>query len=131
MVHVEIHALSPDDAAPVWATVAHVRADGEHLDISGEDIVSRDIPIIHPGTGEQVHWSDDPEMWARLLPYAFRAGDLVAVVVEDTSPEALVIEEPTEDDERAPAFSAAGQLGSLLCAGRAVLGAVVRLAASR
>jgi hypothetical protein len=58
--------------------VAELVADGEAVTISGPhaDWISLDIAIVDPDTRERVTRSDDAERWARLLPFAYRNGDI-------------------------------------------------------
>ncbi len=90
MVLVEIQSPVYDEEAGnarrLWR--ATVKAYGDRLEIHGEEelVAGGDLPVVDPSTGEQLHSRDDPELWARCLPYAFRAGDLIAVVIHDDSP---------------------------------------------
>jgi hypothetical protein len=79
--------------------VAELRADEEQVTISGPhaDWISLDMAIIDPHTRHRVTRQPDPERWARLLPLAYRAGD-IKVEVEELDAEAAG-EPPT------PAFS--------------------------
>jgi len=88
MVEVEIRSPVADgDSGEVkWIVCATVRADGPDLvcdDPSG--VLDPELPILDVATGRQVH-GDEAETWARNLPHAFRAGDLVAIVVSDSDP---------------------------------------------
>lgn len=88
MVEVEIRTQSYNEETGdiEWAVRALVRADGDTLDIYGdEDLVPRD-PVLSISTGEQVHPGDDAEDWARNLPYAYRSGNPVAVIRHDDNP---------------------------------------------
>ncbi len=49
-------------------------------------------------TGKPLLADDDPEAWTRNLPFAYRAGDLVAVVVIDTDPPEVPVEPAPPDD---------------------------------
>ncbi len=64
--------------------VAELIVDGEDVRISGprSEWISPDIAIIDPETREQVTRSDGAERWARLLPLAYRSGDLDVEVSE-------------------------------------------------
>jgi hypothetical protein len=90
MVLVEIQSPAYDEEAGnarlLWR--ATVKADGDRLEIHGEEelVAGGEMPVMDPFTGQKLSSADDPEMWARSLPYAFRAGDLMAVVVHDDSP---------------------------------------------
>jgi hypothetical protein len=65
---------------------ALVKAEGEDLEITGDANVLGDqlFAVVDIQTGKQLTSNDDPEAWARNLPYAYRSGDLVARVVIDT-----------------------------------------------
>jgi hypothetical protein len=39
-------------------------------------------PLVDPDSGEQVTRADDAERWARLLPFAYRNGDITVEVAE-------------------------------------------------
>jgi hypothetical protein len=58
--------------------VAELIADGEEVRISGPhaEWISPDIVIIDPETAERVTRADGTERWARLLPFAYRSGEL-------------------------------------------------------
>jgi hypothetical protein len=64
--------------------IAELVADGEEVTISGPraEWISLDISIIDPDTGEQVNRERDAERWARLLPLAYRSGDIDVEVNE-------------------------------------------------
>ncbi len=104
MVVVEIQTPVYDEESGVirWTGCAIVRAEGKDLDIYPylkASVIDRDVPVVDMATGKQLRGDDNPEVWARNLPYAFRAGDLVATVVIDTdSPEhpARNVTDPTE-----------------------------------
>jgi hypothetical protein len=78
-----------DTARWVELPVAELLADGDELTISGShaDWISPDISIVEPDTGERVTRAEDAERWARLLPFAYRNGDLTVEVVEVASAE--------------------------------------------
>ena len=90
MVLVEIHSPVYDEEAGslrlVWR--ASVKAYGDRLELAGDThvVADGDLPVLDPLTGRQLTGSDDPENWARNLPYAFRAGDLVASIIRDDNP---------------------------------------------
>jgi hypothetical protein len=54
------------------------------LTISGPhaDWISPEISIVDPDSGEQVTRADGAERWARLLPFAYRHGDITVEVAE-------------------------------------------------
>lgn len=90
MVLVEIQSPVYDEEAGsarlIWR--ATVKAYGDRLEIHGEEelLAGGELPVVDPSTGEQLSGADDPEPWARSLPYAFRAGDLMAIIIHDDSP---------------------------------------------
>ena len=90
MVLVEIQSPAYDEEAGIARLLwrATVKAYGDRLEIHGEEelVAGGELPVVDPSTGEQLVGLDDPELWARSLPYAFRAGDLMAIVVHDDSP---------------------------------------------
>lgn len=88
MVVVEIRTPVYDEesCAIEWIVCATVRAQGSDLDISPEgEIIDRDLQVVDVLSHRKLQGNDDPEIWARNLPHAFRAGDYVAVVVEDAN----------------------------------------------
>lgn len=72
----------------VFRERAKVIATGKKIEIEGERTLVAEgaLPVIDISTGKQVHAADDAEAWARNLPHAFRAGDLIAEILCDTSP---------------------------------------------
>jgi hypothetical protein len=64
--------------------VAQLIADGDAVTISGPraEWINPDLAIIDPGTRERVTRADGAERWARLLPFAFRNGDIDVEVSE-------------------------------------------------
>jgi hypothetical protein len=64
--------------------VAQLIADGDDVSISGPhaDWINPDLAIIDPATTERVTRADGAERWARLLPFAYRSGDLEVEVAE-------------------------------------------------
>jgi len=81
--------LDPDTKEWVELPVAQLLADGEEVTISGPhaDWVNPDVSIVDPESGEQVTRAAGAERWARLLPFAYRNGDLDVEVVEVASAE--------------------------------------------
>lgn len=92
MVVVEIRtpAYDEESRAVAWRSRAIARADGDDLQILGDATLLGDdnLTVVDMATGRQLSRSHDPEGWTRNLPHAYRAGDLVAVVVVDTDPPA-------------------------------------------
>lgn len=87
MVGVEIRTPIYDEESHqfTWRGCAFIRAEGDTLDIIGDaSLVDPDLPIVDASTGRQLRGTDNPEAWARNLPYAYRSGDLLAVVAIDT-----------------------------------------------
>jgi hypothetical protein len=64
--------------------IAELLANGQEVTISGPhaDWISLDIAIVDPDTGARVTRGDDAERWARLLPFAYRNGDISVEVAE-------------------------------------------------
>jgi hypothetical protein len=92
-----------------WRTRALVRADGADVElyrpaggaVDCAPIIDTAMDVVDIATGEVVSSSDGAERWARNLPYAFRSGDMVAVVVHDddpaATPPASTNDEPTPE----------------------------------
>ena len=81
MVEVELRTphYDPGRQSVEWHTVATIR-----VDIRDEaGLFDFHVPVVSLRSGEQVRFEDDPEEWARSLVTAYRAPDLVAVVVSD------------------------------------------------
>jgi len=76
--------LDADSNEWIELPVAELIADGDELTISGPhaDWISPDISIVDPDTGDRVTRADDAERWARLLPFAYRNGDITVEVAE-------------------------------------------------
>ena len=81
--------LDADSNDWIELPVAEVVADGDELSISGPhaDWISPEISIVDPDTGDQVTRVDDAERWARLLPFAYRNGDITVEVADVTAAE--------------------------------------------
>jgi hypothetical protein len=105
MVEVEIRApVYNEETQQIESKVlALVRAESGSLDVypSGSWTVPF-APVISLSTGRPVEPADDPEEWARNLPYAYRSGDLAAVVRHDDNPPALEAPDLTEDEPLIP-----------------------------
>jgi hypothetical protein len=103
MVEVEIRSPVYDEEAGEvqWRRRALVRAEAEGLTVftHGDVALRSDVPVLDPATGDAVDPRIDPERWARSLPDAFRAGDLVAVVISDTLASRPPSDEPAADQE--------------------------------
>jgi uncharacterized Zn finger protein len=76
--------LDVDSNEWIELPVAELVADGNELTISGPhaDWISPEISIVDPDSGERVTRADDAERWARLLPFAYRGGDVSVEVTE-------------------------------------------------
>jgi hypothetical protein len=83
-VHITTYEFDPDHESWVEVPVAELVADGQEVTLSGPhaDWISLDISIVDPETGERITRDDDVERWARLLPFAYRNGDLSIRVTE-------------------------------------------------
>jgi hypothetical protein len=64
--------------------IAELIADGGEVRISGPraEWINLDTAVIDPETRERVTRADGAERWARLLPFAFRTGDIDVEVRE-------------------------------------------------
>jgi hypothetical protein len=86
MIQVRFTTFEFDAKSGQWAElpVAELVADGDEMTITGPhaDWLSPEITIVDPATGEQVTRASGAERWARLLPFAYRNGDLNVEVVE-------------------------------------------------
>jgi hypothetical protein len=80
MIRVRFTRFEFDAAAQRWAAepVAELLADGDQVTVSGPhaEWIGLDIPVIDPETGGRLTRQADAERWARLLPLAYRSGDL-------------------------------------------------------
>jgi hypothetical protein len=76
--------FDPDRNEWIELPVAEVVANGDELTISGPhaDWISPEISIVDPDTGDRVTRADGAERWARLLPFAYRDGDITVEVAE-------------------------------------------------
>jgi hypothetical protein len=92
MIQVRFTTFEFDAAINEWLElpVAELVADGDELTISGPhaDWISPEMSIVDPDSGEQVTRADGPERWARLLPFAYRNGDITVEVAEVGAAEA-------------------------------------------
>lgn len=90
MVEVEIRApvYDEEDQTTESKLVALVTADGGSLAVEPAEArwAVPDAPVVSMSTGKSINSDDDPEEWARNLPYAYRSGDLVAVLRRDDDP---------------------------------------------
>lgn len=90
MVHVELQTPIPDvpNRTVRWETLVSLRVENGHAPVFDGDqgLIHLDIPVVSLRTGQSIHFEDAPEDWARSLPLAYRAGDLVAAVIHDDDP---------------------------------------------
>jgi hypothetical protein len=116
VVEVQIRRPIPNEESQAidWEVLAVVTADGSRVEIDGDaSYVLRDM-IVSVYTGQRVDPGSDAEGWARNLPFAYRSGDLVAVIRRDDdapehevpSPEASV-DEPAVPEPPIPEFDEA------------------------
>jgi hypothetical protein len=86
MIQVDFTAFEPDPDTEGWIElpVAQLLADRDEVTISGPhaDWINPDVSILDPESGEQVTRAEGAERWARLLPFAYRNGDLHIEVAE-------------------------------------------------
>jgi len=76
--------LDPDTREWIEMPVAQLIADRDSVSVSGPhaDWINPDLAIIDPESAERVTRADGAERWARLLPFAYRTGDLNLEVTE-------------------------------------------------
>jgi hypothetical protein len=86
MVQVRFTTFEFDCESKQWAElpVADLIADGDEVTIGGPhaDWITPDIAIVDPESGERITRVEDAERWARLLPFAYRNGDISVEVAE-------------------------------------------------
>jgi hypothetical protein len=86
MIQVRFTTSKFDAESTEWVElpIAELVADRDELTISGPhaDWISPDISIVDPDSGGRVTRADGAERWARLLPFAYRNGDITVEVVE-------------------------------------------------
>jgi hypothetical protein len=86
MIKVNFTTFQRDRDTNEWIElpVALLIADGDDVSISGPhaDWINPDLAIIDPATTERVTRADGAERWARLLPFAYRSGNLTLEVAE-------------------------------------------------
>ncbi|MGA8746188.1 MAG: hypothetical protein WB507_10025 [Solirubrobacterales bacterium] len=76
--------LDPDTKEWIELPVAQLLADHDEVQIGGPhaDWINLNVSIIDPESGKQVARDEDAERWARLLPFAYRSGDISVEVAE-------------------------------------------------
>jgi hypothetical protein len=86
MIRVEFTTFEPAPGGDEWVQrpVARLIADGDEVTISGPhaDWINPDLAIIDPENAQRITRADGAERWARLLPLAYRNGDLSVEVSE-------------------------------------------------
>ena len=104
MVEVEIRTPGYNEETQEleWNAVSLVRAEDGSLTIYGDESAIPQDSVMNPATGGPVHFNDDPEEWARNLPHAYRAGDLVAVVLRDDNAATVEEAEPEHHEPEIP-----------------------------
>lgn len=85
MIEVQIRTprFDKDLQAIEWETLARICVENGDVTVGGDEMVVHMGCVASPSLGKSVHPGDDPQEWARNLPYAYRGGDLVAAVVQD------------------------------------------------
>lgn len=91
MIEVEIRTptYNEESQAIEWERLALVRADDGEITVYGDESVLFEGPVMGIASGRPVEPDEAPDEWVRSLPYAYRSGDLVAVVLHDDAPPAL------------------------------------------
>ena len=86
MIQVNFTTFERDPDTKEWIElpVAQMLADGEDVSISGPHAnwINPDLAIVDPETAQRITRADGAERWARLLPFAFRSGDIDVEVSE-------------------------------------------------
>jgi hypothetical protein len=86
MIQVHFTTYEFDPSTEQWTElpVAELFADGDDVTLDGPhaDWISLDTAIVDPDSGQRITRSDGAERWARLLPFAYRSGDLSVDVSE-------------------------------------------------
>lgn len=102
MVEVQIRTpVHNEEAQSIeWRVLAVVRAQsGAALEIEGDRSYVPLDTVVSVYTGRRVDPHQDVEEWARNLPFAYRAGDLVAVVRRDDDPPPRADDPELSEDE--------------------------------
>lgn len=93
MIQVNFTTFRRDQDTKEWIElpVAQLIADSDDVSISGPhaDWINPDLAIVDPETAERITRADGAERWARLLPLAFRSGDLHIKVTEVAAAEPI------------------------------------------
>jgi hypothetical protein len=102
MIVIEISSPVYDEEAGSeqlrWRTTVKAKRRGIEIQGDHELVAGGDLPVRDMRTGKQLLAHDDPEGWARNLPHAFRAGDLVVeIVFDDSEPVNVPVVTPKRD----------------------------------
>jgi hypothetical protein len=91
MIRLQLTSAEFDRDRGEWQQTieAELVADEDELTVTGPhaEWVDPDLRILDPETRESITAADGRERWARLLPTAYRTGDYVWKVVEDSERE--------------------------------------------
>ncbi len=105
MIIVELRRPTRDGAGHATGSrvVTRLRADGDHLDIEGEEQdLNLDQRVLSLQTGDLVTPRESAEEWVRSLVATYRTPYLWAEIVDDTAPLDDIDIAPTEVEEPAP-----------------------------
>ena len=90
MIHAQLQKSRYDAETGTfeWETVAEliVENDGSHHGKHVERFGLRKS-LLDPETRERVLFADDPARWLRLLPTAYRTGDMTVAILHDDHPQ--------------------------------------------
>ena len=78
-IKVAVNQIRPDDSEETLAAFV-VSKNYFKVEKGGRAGAVKNIPVIDTVTGEQITSDSDPIRWAKLLPSAFRSGDVYAKV---------------------------------------------------
>ncbi len=83
-VHFTTFEFDADRDEWVEQPIAELLADRKEITVSGPhaEWIDLDISIVDPESGERLTRDADAERWARLLPFAYRSGDIDVEVAE-------------------------------------------------
>ncbi len=85
MVHVRLARQDWQAGKLALQPLVEYWVDGRDVRIEGKaDYIGLDVPVLDVQSGRRVLFHEDPEAWARNLPNAYRAGDIVAEVLDPT-----------------------------------------------
>jgi hypothetical protein len=91
MIHAQLHKSRYDEEIQEfsWEPLAElvVENDGSH---HGEHVERFGLrkALLDPETRERVVFTENPERWVRLLPMAYRTGDVTVAILHDDHPHA-------------------------------------------